>query len=175
MKDDMVDQIDYDKILTDAIYEATSMIHATPIESGSYKVILNNNVVANMFATFMTVFTADAIKKSTSKFVDKIGAKVAIDGLNVIEDPMYVNGKINRTFDDYSSNDNYTHEWSDDYKHNMEYIYDDDDNLLFSRGVSNELGLHKLTTASFNRSEERRVGKECVSTCRCRWWRVQYK
>lgn len=58
---------------------------------------------------------------------------------------------INRTFDDYSSNDNYTHEWSDDYKHNMEYIYDDDDNLLFSRGVSNELGLHKLTTASFNK------------------------
>src|SRR3546814_20598967 len=22
----------------------------------------------------------------------------------------------------------------------------------------------------FNRSEERRVGKECVSTCRSRWW-----
>src|SRR3546814_2350449 len=22
----------------------------------------------------------------------------------------------------------------------------------------------------FPRSEERRVGKECVSTCRCRWW-----
>src|SRR3546814_6473752 len=21
-----------------------------------------------------------------------------------------------------------------------------------------------------DRSEERRVGKECVSTCRCRWW-----
>src|SRR3546814_16895644 len=23
----------------------------------------------------------------------------------------------------------------------------------------------------FSRSEERRVGKECVSTCRSRWWR----
>src|SRR3546814_17178001 len=25
------------------------------------------------------------------------------------------------------------------------------------------------------RSEERRVGKECVSTCRSRWWPVNYK
>src|SRR3546814_11582102 len=25
------------------------------------------------------------------------------------------------------------------------------------------------------RSEERRVGKECVSSCRCRWWRHHYK
>src|SRR3546814_18414078 len=25
------------------------------------------------------------------------------------------------------------------------------------------------------RSEERRVGKECVSTCRSRWWRYHYK
>src|SRR3546814_11121061 len=24
--------------------------------------------------------------------------------------------------------------------------------------------------AAGSRSEERRVGKECVSTCRCRWW-----
>src|SRR3546814_20610386 len=27
-----------------------------------------------------------------------------------------------------------------------------------------------IVTADGNRSEERRVGKECVSTCRSRWW-----
>src|SRR3546814_19769576 len=27
-----------------------------------------------------------------------------------------------------------------------------------------------LSIHSAMRSEERRVGKECVSTCRCRWW-----
>src|SRR3546814_14646618 len=26
-----------------------------------------------------------------------------------------------------------------------------------------------------SRSEERRVGKECGSTCRCRWWTYHYK
>src|SRR3546814_17589951 len=27
----------------------------------------------------------------------------------------------------------------------------------------------------YARSEERSVGKECVSTCRCRWWRYPKK
>src|SRR3546814_15271267 len=29
--------------------------------------------------------------------------------------------------------------------------------------------LEKVTAAAFGRSEERRVGKECVSTCKSRW------
>src|SRR3546814_14002594 len=31
-------------------------------------------------------------------------------------------------------------------------------------------GIQKKVTAIAARSEERRVGKECVSTCRSRWW-----
>src|SRR3546814_2880214 len=30
-------------------------------------------------------------------------------------------------------------------------------------------GINLLSWSRFNRSEERRVGKECVSTCRSRW------
>src|SRR3546814_14709098 len=35
--------------------------------------------------------------------------------------------------------------------------------------VFNEQGPLKSAYRKFNRSEERRVGKECVSTCRSRW------
>src|SRR3546814_8682467 len=35
-------------------------------------------------------------------------------------------------------------------------------------GQSKSIGV--LTVSSVERSEERRVGKECVSTCRSRWW-----
>src|SRR3546814_12901596 len=40
-----------------------------------------------------------------------------------------------------------------------------------SRGkvVTADLGLPPLTAPTPARSEERRVGKECVSTCRSRW------
>jgi len=94
------EDINYESILKDAIYEATSMINASPIASGNYNVIIKNNVAANMFATFMTVLYADSIKKNTSKFVNKVNTKVSVKNLSIIEDPMYQNGKINRIFDD---------------------------------------------------------------------------
>lgn len=94
------EDINYEAILTEAIHEATSMIKASPIASGNYDVIIRNDVAANMFATFMTVFCADSIKKNTSKFADKINTQVAVESLNIIEDPMYQKGKINRIFDD---------------------------------------------------------------------------
>src|SRR3546814_2043779 len=38
-----------------------------------------------------------------------------------------------------------------------------------TRGGPNVLGRHAIADAGLYRSEERRVGKECVSTCRSRW------
>lgn len=94
------EDIDYNNILKEAIKEAAGMIKASPITSGSYDVIIRNNVSANMFATFMTVFYADSVKKNTSKFADKINTQVAVEKLSIIDDPMYQKGKINRVFDD---------------------------------------------------------------------------
>src|SRR3546814_2561056 len=37
------------------------------------------------------------------------------------------------------------------------------------RAVSRVGQQHRLALGEFERSEERRVGKECVSTCRSRW------
>src|SRR3546814_16987584 len=34
---------------------------------------------------------------------------------------------------------------------------------------------HVDVLSCWRRSEERRVGKECVSTCRSRWWPYPYK
>lgn len=94
------EDINYETVLSEAIHQATSMIKASPISSGNYDVIIRNDVAANMFATFMTVFCADSIKKNASKFVDKLNAQVAVESLNIIEDPMYQRGKMNRIFDD---------------------------------------------------------------------------
>src|SRR3546814_11945189 len=38
---------------------------------------------------------------------------------------------------------------------------------IFTSGVS---GLSHVFHRNIDRSEERRVGNECVSTCRSRWW-----
>src|SRR3546814_12055104 len=54
------------------------------------------------------------------------------------------------------------------------------DRVLYDRGCADRVGNiraidHRRTAASLDqlghlRSEERRVGKECVSTCRSGWW-----
>src|SRR3546814_12542045 len=40
----------------------------------------------------------------------------------------------------------------------------------FARSYANVVGLNGSEIGVELRSEERRVGKECVSTCRTRWW-----
>lgn len=94
------EDINYEELLNEAIEEAISMIKASPIASGSYDVILRNDVAANIFASFMSVFSAESIKKGTSKFANKLNTQVAIEALNIIDDPMYQRGKANRVFDD---------------------------------------------------------------------------
>src|SRR3546814_12466770 len=37
--------------------------------------------------------------------------------------------------------------------------------------VIESVSFHGGPSVTIKRSEERRVGKECVSTCRSRWWR----
>src|SRR3546814_15525675 len=41
--------------------------------------------------------------------------------------------------------------------------------------LAEEIALPTTYLEIEQRSEERRVGKECVSTCRSRWWRYPYK
>src|SRR3546814_9300328 len=52
-------------------------------------------------------------------------------------------------------------------------LYEDDDVLafldLFPQSYGHTLVIPKRSAARNIRSEERRVGKECVSTCRSRW------
>ena len=86
------------------IYQSTSdaldMLGAGPIESGKYKVILRNNVVADMFSYFAPVFSANQVQKGLSLMKGKIGKQIGASFLNMIEDPKMENGAFNRSFDD---------------------------------------------------------------------------
>src|SRR3546814_18287231 len=43
--------------------------------------------------------------------------------------------------------------------------------LVMAVCMAKELGVTRMAMPTNGRSEERRVGKECVSTCRCGWSR----
>lgn len=89
-----------DALLKNAVYDAVNMLGAAPIESGNFEVILRNNVSAQLFSYMSPVFLGSTVQKKLSMLKDKMGKKVAVDSLSIVDDPLSMNGKFYRTFDD---------------------------------------------------------------------------
>ncbi len=89
-----------DKLIKNSVEDAVSMLGAESVAPDIYRVVLRNNVVADMFSYFSSVFSASQVQRNLSLMKGKIGKQIAVDFLNIIEDPMMKNGAINRTFDD---------------------------------------------------------------------------
>ncbi len=89
-----------DKLIEESVGDAIGMLEAETIESGNYEVILRNNVVADMFSYFLPIFLGSTVQKNLSLMKGKIGQKVAVDFLNIVENPLMENGKYCRKFDD---------------------------------------------------------------------------
>ncbi len=89
-----------DKLIEDSVGDAIGMLGAKAIKSGNYKIILRNNVAADMFSYFSPIFLGSTVQKNLSLMKGKLGSKVAVDFFNIVEDPLMENGKYFRTFDD---------------------------------------------------------------------------
>ena len=89
-----------DQLIKESIGDALVMLGAKSIEPASKKVILRNNVAADLFSNYLKIFYGSSVQKNLSLMKGKIGNQVAVEGLNIIEDPCMVLGKVYRTFDD---------------------------------------------------------------------------
>ena len=86
-------------IASKAVEEATSLFGATSIKSGSYPIILRNDIAAKILSTFSSTLSAENVQKGLSLFVDKIGDKVAGNNFNLIDDPFFEDGFNSTPFD----------------------------------------------------------------------------
>lgn len=89
-----------DLLIRASVQDALDMLGAKSISPGNYKVILRNNVAADIFSSFMPVFLGSTVQKNLSLMKGKLDSKVAVDFLNIIEDPLFEEGNICRRFDD---------------------------------------------------------------------------
>lgn len=92
--------LDYNNISIDAVKDAVMNLNASSIKSGSYKILLRNNVFADIISGFLPIFELENVKKGLSKVNNIIGSIIADSKLTIVEDPYYENGKIKRNFDD---------------------------------------------------------------------------
>lgn len=100
--DDLLDEYK-NKLVKEATSDALNMLGATTIESKNYPIILRNNVAADLFSNMSQIFLGNIVQKNLSLMKGKIGKKVGVSELNIIENPLMDKGIVYRTFDDEGS------------------------------------------------------------------------
>lgn len=93
------EEIDLDKVVERACKDAVSGLYAEPVKSGSYTVMLRNNVTASLLGCFASVFSAEMAQKGLSLFKDREGQQVAADIVTIVDDPLDKRGMASRPFD----------------------------------------------------------------------------
>lgn len=75
-------------------------LHAKPIVSGNYPVILKNDAAAELLEAYLPIFYASELQNQMSALGKKQGQLVAAQDLELLEDPEYPQGRVHRHFDD---------------------------------------------------------------------------
>jgi len=93
-------EFDYEKVAKEAVEMAVSKLKGKEISSGNYNVIFKNSITSSLLASFMNIFSAEAVDKGLSKLKGKIGEEIFGKNITLAEDPFSTEGLSSRAFDD---------------------------------------------------------------------------
>lgn len=92
-------QFDAKKQAQEAVQEGVSLLDASTVKSGEYRVLLRYDVVQDLLSTFSSVFSAEAVQKGLSLLGGKLGEQIASPKVTLIDDPLLPNGGASAPFD----------------------------------------------------------------------------
>lgn len=90
---------DLKKLAAEAVDDAVSTIGAGSVPSGKYTIVFGSKAFSTMLATYSSVFSAEAAQKGMSLLKDKEGERIAADIVTIVDDPLYRDSFMQRTFD----------------------------------------------------------------------------
>ena len=93
-------QIDVNALAKEVAQLGAQRLHAKPLESGRYAVILQNSAAAELLEAYLPIFYASEMQNKMSKLAGKQGEQIACADLELIEDPELPTGRVHRHFDD---------------------------------------------------------------------------
>lgn len=94
-----IQDINPGKLALEAVREAESRIGGEAVESGKYKVILRNDVSAELLRTFAGAFSADNAQKGLSLLKNKEGSLIASEKVTLLDNPLMKDGMGSTPFD----------------------------------------------------------------------------
>jgi len=92
-------KIDVKALAAHACDEALSMLDASSVPSGKYRVLLRSDVAFTLLSTFSSIFSADAAQKGMSLLKDREGDMIAAACVSLADDPLLPDSAASRRFD----------------------------------------------------------------------------
>lgn len=91
--------LDSEVIAKKAVDTALSKIGADSVESGKYTVVISNETMSSLLATYSSVFSADRMQKGLSLLQGKEGTAIASPLVTLVDDPFYADSLVQMPFD----------------------------------------------------------------------------
>jgi len=91
--------LDAEKLGTEAAEDAVSMLHASPVASGQYRVMIHPRAMTDLLETFAPAFSAENVQKDLSVYKGKLGEAVAAPCVTLTDDSLRADGLASRPFD----------------------------------------------------------------------------
>jgi len=88
-----------EKLVNEAGEAVVFSLHAAPVKSGVYRVILSNKAMQSLLSTFAGVFSAENAQESMSLLKGKEGEKIAAATVTLMDDPLLEGGFASKPFD----------------------------------------------------------------------------
>ncbi|HHT42452.1 MAG TPA: TldD/PmbA family protein [Firmicutes bacterium] len=88
-----------ESLAREAVNEAVSLLGASSVPSGDYRILLRNDVAREILSTFAPVFSAESVQKGLSLLQGKLGQSIANSRVTLIDDPLLKNGAASAPFD----------------------------------------------------------------------------
>lgn len=82
-----------------AVEKALKKLNPISVPSEKYKIVFENECFADFLDVMKNLFSAYAVEEKSSKLGDKLGQKIAAEGVNLVDNPLLDNGYRTRAFD----------------------------------------------------------------------------
>ncbi|MFA5560284.1 MAG: metallopeptidase TldD-related protein [Acholeplasmataceae bacterium] len=93
-------EFDAKEIAAKTIDKGVSKLGGKTIKTNRYPVVFSNEMFASILGVFVPVFTGEAAHKNLTALKDKVGEKIALDNINIIDDPLLPEAFFKSPFDD---------------------------------------------------------------------------
>lgn len=92
-------KFDARQIAEASVKKSTDLLDGQPVESGTYPVVFNSDMMATMLSTFATVFFANSVQEGRSLLAGKKGQQIANGNVTIVDDAIHPEGSSTRRFD----------------------------------------------------------------------------